>query len=68
MFFLDASPEELSKRIEGRSEREMFETLEDFADVRRKALSLVKDWNIIDASGSIDDTFSKIETVLNHLD
>jgi len=68
MFFLDASPEELLKRIEGRSEREMFETLEDFADVRRKALSLVKDWNIIDASGSIDDTFSKIETVLNHLD
>ena len=68
MFFLDASPEEMAKRIEERTEKEMFETLDELEKVRNKALYLVKNWNIIDASGSIEDTFIKIDKILTKLD
>lgn len=68
MFFLDAAPKEMAKRIEERTEKEMFETQDELEKVRAKALFLVKAWNIIDASGSIEDTFIKIEKVLNKLD
>jgi len=68
MFFLDASPEVMSKRIEERKEKEMFETLDELEKVRAKALYLVKNWNIIDASGTIEDTFLRIEKVLIKLD
>lgn len=68
MFFLDAPSSELLKRIKSRKEREMFEKRSEFEKVRRRALMLVKNWNIIDASGSVNDTFSQIETVLNKLD
>jgi len=68
MFFLDASPEELVKRVEMREEREIFETYEELVKVRDKALLLVKDWYIIDTSLSIEDTFSKIEIILDRLD
>ncbi|KYK31823.1 MAG: thymidylate kinase [Thermoplasmatales archaeon SG8-52-3] len=68
MFFLDASPEILLKRVENRKEKEMFETLEEFENVRKKALHLVKNWNIIDISGSIENSFSKIENILDKLD
>jgi len=68
MFFLDASPEVMSKRIEERAEKEMFETLDELEKVRSKALILVKNWNIIDASGNIEDTFIRIEKELIKLD
>ena len=68
MFFLDASPEVLLKRVEKRKEKEMFETLEEFENVRKKAIHLVRNWYIIDISGSIDNSFSKIEDVLIKLD
>ena len=68
MFFLDASPEILLKRVENRKEKEMFETLKEFENVRKKALHLVKNWNIIDISGSIENSFSKIENILDKLD
>ena len=68
MFFLDASPEDLLNRISKREELEMFETLESLNKVRKKALNLVKKWNIIDTSGSINDTFSLIANVLKKLD
>jgi len=68
MFFLDASPEVLLKRVEKRKEKEMFETLEEFENVRKKAIHLVRNWYIIDISGSIDGSFSKIEDVLIKLD
>lgn len=68
MFFLDGSPEVLFKRFENRSEKEMFENLYELEKVRRKALILVKNWNIIDASGSIEDTYAQIEKLLNKLD
>jgi dTMP kinase len=68
MFFLDAPPEVLLNRIEKRKEKEMFETLEEFENVRKKALHLVREWNIIDISGSIENSFSKIENILDKLD
>ena len=68
MFFLDATPDEMSKRIEARKEKEMFETLEELKKVRDKALFLVRNWYIIDASGTIEDTFNRIEKVLIKLD
>jgi dTMP kinase len=68
MFFLDASPEILLSRVKNRKEKEMFENLEEFENVRKKALFLVRNWNIIDISGSIDDSFSKIEKILDDLD
>ena len=46
----------------------MFEKRSEFEKVRRKALILVKNWNIIDASGSVKDTFSQIEILLNKSD
>ena len=68
MFFLDASPEVLLKRVEKRKEKEMFETFKEFENVRKKALHLVRGWFIVDISGSIDDSFSKIEDILIKLD
>jgi dTMP kinase len=68
MFFLDAPPDILLNRVKNRKEKEMFENLEEFENVRKKALFLVRNWNIIDISGSIDDSFSKIENILNKLD
>ena len=68
MFFLDATPEELLKRISGRKEVEIFETHDALVKVRNKALMLVGDWFIIDTSGSIKDTFSDIEKILDKLD
>jgi dTMP kinase len=68
MFFLDAPPEILLNRVKNRKEKEMFENLEEFENVRKKALYLVRNWNIINISGSINDSFSKIENILNKLD
>ena len=36
--------------------------------VRNKSLILVKNWNIIDTTGSIEETFSKIEEILKNID
>jgi thymidylate kinase len=68
MFFLDASPKELVNRIEKRDEKEVFETLTELVKVRKKSLMLVKNWNIIDTSKSIENTSSQIEKVLDFLD
>jgi len=68
MFFLDAPPEAMLRRVSDRDEKEMFETHSEFVKVRKKALLLVKNWNIIDTSGSIDQTFSRIKKILNQID
>ena len=68
MFFLDSSPKNLLKRMEKREEKEMFETLNDFEKIRKKALKLAENWNIIDTTGSIEETFSHINKILNKLD
>ena len=64
MFFLDAEPDRLLRRIHRRNEVEMFETHEALVKVRGKALALAKKWHVIDTSGSIEDTFSKIKEIL----
>ncbi len=68
MFFLDAEPETILKRIQDRSDFEIFETYDNLVKVRRKALKLVKDWFVVDTSGSVEDTFSKIEKKLVEFD
>jgi len=68
MFFLDAPPSLLMSRFRDREHREMFENLDDLIRVREKALGLVQDWYIIDGSGSVDETFSRIESLLDVLD
>ena len=68
MFFLDGLPDVLFERVERRKEKEMFETLAELRNVRKRALNLVSGWNIIDTSGSIENTYSQIESVLNKLD
>ncbi len=68
MFFLDASPEELMKRVRKRSEIEIFETYDALVKVRNKALLLTKHWYIIDTSPPIEETFSEITKILKKLD
>ena len=68
MFFLDASPVNLLGRIEQRDKLEMFETLDELVKVRKKALFLAGSWNIIDTSGTVEETFSHIESVLEKID
>jgi len=68
MFFLDASPSKLIKRFEERDKLEMFETLDEIVKVRKKALQLAENWNIIDTTGTVKATFSNIEKVLEKID
>jgi len=68
MFFLDAPPAKLLKRFEERNELEMFETLDELVKVRKKALLLAENWNIIDTTGTVEATFSHIENVLEKID
>ena len=64
MFFLDADPDELLERIKRRNEVEMFETYDALVKVRGKALLLAKGWHVIETSGSVEDTFSRIKKIL----
>ena len=68
MFFLDASTDELMKRVNKRSEIEIFETPEALDRVRNKALMLTKHWHVIDTSGSITDTQREITKILKQHD
>ena len=68
MFFLDASPDELNKRVEERDFKEIFETLNELKKVRDKALLLTKNWYIIDTNKSIEDSHKQIEKILDELD
>jgi dTMP kinase len=68
MFFLDVEPEEALKRLQSRSDEEMFENLDDLIKVREKALKLVGKWHIINASGSVEDINKQINSILYILD
>ncbi len=68
MFFLDSPPDELVNRVMHRKQKEMFETYEKLETVRKKSLILVKNWNIIDTTDSIEKTYSKIEKILEDTD
>ena len=68
MFFLDAPPDELLKRLQKRKKREMFETRGALVKVRKRALALAQGWHIIDTNQSIEKTYSSIEKILKKLD
>lgn len=68
MFFLDASPEVLLKRITRRNETEMFETYDALVRVRGKAIDLARCWYIIDTAQPIEKTYAQIEIILDMLD
>jgi thymidylate kinase len=68
MLFLDASPNVLLERIRQRKETEMFETRDALVEVRKKALKLAKKWYIIDTEASIEQTYGRIEKILDELD
>ena len=50
-----------------RDETEMFENMDDLIKVRKKALKLAKDWNIIDTSGSVNQVQRDINAILDEL-
>lgn len=67
MFFLDVSPEEAYRRIQQeRDRREMFESLEELKQIRRKALSLalMDKWAIINANKSVKEIEKEIRKSL----
>jgi len=67
MFFLDVSPEEAYRRIQQeRSRREMFESLEELKQVRRKAVSLalMDKWTVISANKSAKEIEKEIRKSL----
>ncbi len=68
MFFLDADPKVLFNRVKERDESEIFENIEAFKKVRKKALFLVKNWYVINTSGTVEQTFSEIEKTLDLID
>jgi len=68
MFFLDAPPKELLRRFEDRTEKEIFENYNSLLKVRKKALKLVKNWHIIDTTGTVEETSKKIINIIEKLD
>jgi dTMP kinase len=68
MFFLDVDPQESLRRIQMRSEQEMFENLQELHHVRVKALNLVQKWHIIDGNHTINETHQQITDILDVLD
>ncbi|MFP4000441.1 MAG: thymidylate kinase [Thermoplasmata archaeon] len=53
MFFLDVDPDEAIERINKRDDRQIFENKKDLEKARRRALSVVDEWHVIDASSSV---------------
>jgi len=67
MFFLDAKPEEAYRRIERTRKRfEMFESLGELEQIRRRALSLalMDNWAIVDTNKPIAEVESEIRKLL----
>ena len=61
-------PPQLFKRVQLRKEKEMFENIDELINVRKKALKLATNWNIIDTDRSIGHTAAHIEDMLQKLD
>jgi len=64
MFFLDVEPEEALERLKEREERQIFENKRDLEKIRRRALSIVDEWHVIDTSRPIGDAQEEIERIL----
>lgn len=70
MFYLDAPPTELLKRIKKRKDRrEMFESHERLVKTRQMMLKIIDDsWHKIKSTRSKEDTQREILKILNKLD
>jgi len=67
IFFLDVEPQEACRRIQLTRERqEMFESLDELEQTRRKALSLALagNWKVVNANRSISKVESEIRKLL----
>ncbi len=64
MFFLDVEPEEALKRLNDRKNRQIFENEEDLKKIRKRALSIVDEWHVIDTSKSIKEAQAEIKRIL----
>ncbi len=64
MFFLDVEPEEAMERLKEREKRQIFENKEDLEKIRKRALSILDDWHVIDTSRPIKDAQEEIERIL----
>lgn len=67
MFFLDTTPQEAYRRIRrARTDREMFESINELRKVRVKGLSLalIGKWKIIDSNRSIEAVEMEIQKML----
>ncbi len=64
MFFLDVEPEKAMERLNERDERQIFENKEDLEKIRKRALSIVDEWHVIDTSKPIDEAQKEIRNIL----
>lgn len=63
MFFLDVSPEESLRRMQGRGdETEMFENMEDLTKNRLRSRKFTYNWNVIPGDDAPDIISQKIQT------
>jgi len=64
MFYLDVEPNEAYNRLKARSDKEMFENIEDLTKVREKELKLAHDWHIINGNDNIGEVQKQIDLIL----
>lgn len=65
MFFLDVDPKDAIERINQRDDRQIFENITDLEKVRERALSVVEDWHVIDASRSVEEIQQDLQRILD---
>lgn len=64
--FVDVKPEIAAKRIESRGDSlEIFENLEELKNTREKMLMISETWNVIDNSGSPEETEESVKRLLS---
>jgi len=65
MFFLDVEPEDALERLNDRDNRQIFENKKDLKKIRKRALSIVDEWHVINTSRSIEEAQEEIESILD---
>ncbi|MEF8874637.1 MAG: thymidylate kinase [Candidatus Thermoplasmatota archaeon] len=68
MIFLDVDTKDALRRVNRRNKTEMFENEENLKKVKRRALSMMDDWHIVDTSQPIQDAQEDIDKILERLD
>ncbi len=65
MFFLDVEPDDALERLNDREKKQIFENKKDLKKIRRRALSIVDEWHVIDTSKPIEEAQEEIERILD---